>query len=399
MLKNLAKVLRKQREALATLMHEEMGKNKEDGIAEIEKCAACADFYADLGPQFLEDREIKTEAARSFVTFEPLGTVLAIMPWNFPFWQAFRCAIPALLAGNTVVLKHASNVTGCALAAEKIFQEASDENGLFQVVVIPGDAALDLIGRPEISAVSFTGSTDVGRKIAAVAGVMLKKCVLELGGSDAYLILADANLDHAVKACVKSRLINSGQSCISAKRFIVEAKVRELFEQKMLAEMKSMQISPLARADLRKDLQKQVEKSVNRGAKILCGGKIPEGPGYHYPPTILTGVKPGMEAFDEETFGPVAAITEAVDAEDALRLGNLSSFGLGAAVFTRNIEQGIEYASREMEAGSCFVNDFVRSDPRLPFGGIKDSGFGRELSEFGLLEFVNVKTVYAAGQP
>ncbi len=390
MLATLSKVLLREKLRLAELMKEEMGKSIKDGEAEVEKCAACAQYYIEKGPGFLATQSVSPE---SFVAFQPLGTVLAIMPWNFPLWQVFRCAIPATLAGNSVVLKHASNVSGCALAIEKIWQEASNEASLLQTILLPGSEVLALIARPEIQAVSFTGSTEVGRKIGAAAGAHLKKSVLELGGSDAYVVLADANLDKAAEICAKSRLINSGQSCISAKRFIVEKKVQAEFTEKFLQHLTKHEIAPMARENLRQDLQSQVDRSIAMGAKLLCGGKIPVGPGFHYPPTLLTNVKPGMPAFDEELFGPVAALIVAEDEAMALQLANQTNFGLGAAIFTKNIAKGRKLAEEELEAGSCFVNDFVRSDPALPFGGIKESGFGRELAEFGIREFVNVKTI------
>jgi succinate-semialdehyde dehydrogenase / glutarate-semialdehyde dehydrogenase len=392
----LSDLLLNNKSALALLATEEMGKKRAEAEAEVEKCAACARYYADRGASFLQQEEVATEARRSFVAYEPLGTVLAIMPWNFPFWQVFRCAIPALVAGNTVLLKHASNVTGCSLEIARLVQKLTGDGGLLQSLVIPGASALDLISRPEISAVSFTGSTETGRLIAAAAGSALKKCVLELGGSDPYLVLADADLDRAAQACAGSRLINSGQSCISAKRFIVERPVAAAFTERLVARMQGAEIAPLAREDLRRDLHSQVERSAGAGAKILCGGKLPKEPGWHYPATVLGGVRPGMAAFDEETFGPVAAVVEAETEEEAIALANLSPFGLGAAVFTSQ-ERGLRIAKDELQAGSCFVNDFVRSDPRLPFGGIKESGYGRELSSFGIREFVNVKTVFAGG--
>jgi succinate-semialdehyde dehydrogenase/glutarate-semialdehyde dehydrogenase len=295
-----------------------------------------------------------------------------------------------------VVLKHASNVTGCALALEKIFLDASGRENLFRTVVIPGKDALALLARKEISAVSLTGSTDVGRQVAAVAGHELKKCVLELGGSDAYVVLKDADLAKAAKTCAQSRLINAGQSCIAAKRFIVEAPVLEEFTKLFVTELQKITLAPLARSDLRDQLHAQVEKALKGGAKLLCGGKIPEGKGCFYPATALAGVKPGNAAFEEEFFGPVAAIIEAKDEAEAVKLANQSQFGLGAAVFTQNADTAERIARFELEAGSCFANSLVKSDPRLPFGGVKDSGFGRELASFGIREFTNVKTVYLA---
>lgn len=393
-LTRLALLLERDRDALVKLMQAEMGKQDGEGKGEVDKCAACCRYYAESGPAFLAPKEIKTEATRSYVAFEPIGTVLAIMPWNFPLWQAFRCFAPALLAGNTVVLKHASNVSGCALAMARLVAEAFGRDDLFQAVLVPGKDALELIGRPEVNGVSFTGSTPVGRDIAARAGRELKKAVLELGGSDAYVVLADADLEAAAQACADSRVINAGQSCIAAKRFIVEAKVYERFAELFVRIMKEKKLAPLARPDLRDELHKQVEKSVAQGAELLCGGTLPAGPGAFYPPTVLSRVKPGMAAFDEETFGPVAALVEARDAADAVALANATDFGLGAAVFTKDFGKGLEVAEKQLAAGSCFVNAFVKSDPRLPFGGTKHSGVGRELAEFGIHEFVNIKTIY-----
>jgi succinate-semialdehyde dehydrogenase/glutarate-semialdehyde dehydrogenase len=394
MLLKVAQILESEKASLAGLMHREMGKTLSEAEAEVVKCAACAKYYAEQGPAFLQNKDYKTEASRSFVAFEPIGVVYAVMPWNFPLWQVFRCAVPATLAGNTVVLKHASNVTGCALEIERIFRQAAGQKGLMQSVLLAGKDALALIDRPEVRGVSFTGSTPVGREIASAAGKALKKSVLELGGSDAYVVLADADLEAAAKACAASRLLNAGQSCISAKRFIVEASVFAEFEKLFAQELKGKNIAPLAREDLRKDLHEQVQKSLKAGAQLLCGGQLPSTPGYHYPPTLLTNVQPGMAVFEEETFGPVAALVKASSAEDAIRLANLSSFGLGAAIFTKDDERGAKLAQKQLEAGSCFVNDFVKSDPRLPFGGAKDSGYGRELADFGIHEFVNIKTIY-----
>ncbi|MGZ3695891.1 MAG: NAD-dependent succinate-semialdehyde dehydrogenase [Bdellovibrionota bacterium] len=398
LLRNLAHHLRRDQEFLAELMQREMGKRLEEGKAEIEKCAATADYYAEHGAAFLEPIKVATEAEKSYVTFAPLGTVLAIMPWNFPFWQALRCAAPALLAGNSVLLKHASNVSGCSLALEKILQESAGDShkNLFQSILLRGREVLPLIARKEISAVSFTGSTNAGREIAEVAGKALKKCVLELGGSDAYVVLADADLAEAAKICASSRLINAGQSCIAAKRFIVEKKVLPEFQRLFIKALQAVPLAPLARIDLRDQLHEQVKRTISQGATLLCGGKIPEGNGAYYPATALAGVKPGMTAFEEECFGPVAAIIEAESEKEALALANLSQFGLGAAVFTKDKAKGDRIAREELEAGSCFVNALVRSDPRLPFGGIKESGYGRELSSFGIREFVNIKTVYVS---
>ena len=395
-MRNLARLFRERKAELSLLMKQEMGKLEAEANTEVEKCAACADYYAENGEKLLAPIDVPTEALKSYVAFEPLGIVLAIMPWNFPFWQAVRCAAPAITAGNAVVLKHASNVTGCALALEQLFREATGQEHLFRTVVVPGKQALALIARKEISAVSLTGSTDVGRQVAAVAGHELKKCVLELGGSDAYVVLKDADLAKAAKTCAQSRLINAGQSCIAAKRFIVEKPALDEFTNLFVKELQAIPLAPLARKDLRDQLHAQVEKAVKGGARLLCGGKIPEGKGCFYPATALAGVKPGNAAFEEEFFGPVAAIVEASNEAEAIQLANQSQFGLGAAVFTQNAEKAERIARYELEAGSCFANSLVKSDPRLPFGGVKDSGFGRELAGFGIREFTNVKTVYLA---
>jgi succinate-semialdehyde dehydrogenase/glutarate-semialdehyde dehydrogenase len=325
------------------------------------------------------------------------------MPWNFPFWQVIRAAAPALMAGNGVILKHASNVSACALAIADLFREAGLDENLFGVALVGSKRAGELIEHASIAAVTLTGSTEAGKSVAAHAGKLLKKTVLELGGSDPYVILEDADIAKAARLCAESRLLNAGQSCISAKRFIVVRSVLEEFEHAFVEQMRATKVGdplaegvkmgPLARPDLRETLQKQVDASVAAGAKLVLGGRIPEGPGAFYPPTVLTQVRPTMPVFQEETFGPVAAITAAAGETEAIALANNSVFGLGAAVFTEDLERGARLAGQELEAGSCFVNDFVKSDPRLPFGGIKQSGYGRELASFGLHEFVNIKTV------
>jgi succinate-semialdehyde dehydrogenase/glutarate-semialdehyde dehydrogenase len=404
LLRRAATLLRERRSDLARLMAEEMGKPVAQGEAEAEKCAWVCDFYADQAGAFLEPASIDTEAGRSYALYRPLGTVLAVMPWNFPLWQVFRFAAPALMAGNTCLLKHASNVPGCARAIEGLLHEAGVPLEVFHNLLLPSASVARVIRHPAVCAVTLTGSTPAGRAVAAAAGKALKKTVLELGGSDPYVVLADADLEAAAKACVTSRLINSGQSCIAAKRFIVEQPVMGPFQQLFLAGMDAArmgnpldpatEVGPLARLDLRAELHRQVERSREAGATCLLGGEVPKGPGAFYPPTVLTGVRPGMPCFDEELFGPVAALVEAKDEEDAIRLANASRFGLGAAVFTSDPERGEQIAAERLEAGSCFVNDFVKSDPRLPFGGIKESGYGRELGPWGIREFVNVKTVY-----
>lgn len=398
-----AGILRDRAGALAELMAREMGKPVTQGRSEVEKCAWVCEFYAEHAESFLAPEEVSTEATRSYVTFRPLGVLFAIMPWNFPLWQVFRAAAPALMGGNGMVLKHAENVPGCAEAIEGIFRDAGFPASLFQNLAIGRDRAKLVIRHRHVAAVTLTGSTAAGKAVAKEAGARLKKCVLELGGSDPYLILADADLDLAVEACATSRLINAGQSCIAAKRFLVVERVRAEFERRLVERMgrvrmgnplqDATELGPLARADLRETLHEQVDRSVEKGARLLLGGTVPEGPGFFYPPTVLTNVTKGMPAYGEELFGPVAAIIPVRTAAAAIKTANDSPFGLGAAVFTGNAARGEEIAASQLEAGSCFVNDFVRSDPRLPFGGIKESGFGRELGRYGLLEFQNVKTV------
>jgi succinate-semialdehyde dehydrogenase/glutarate-semialdehyde dehydrogenase len=354
----------------------------------------------------LADEVVASDAARSYVRFEPLGVVLAVMPWNFPFWQVFRCAVPALMAGNAVILKHASNVPGCALAIESLVHEAGFEPALFRALLVGADAVEAIIEAPAIKAVSLTGSTPAGRSVAATAGRALKKTVLELGGNDPYLVLDDADIDVAAQACVTGRLLNSGQSCIAAKRWIVVESVSAQFEQAVIAMMceqvlgdpldSATQIGPLARVDLRDQLHQQVSASVAQGARILLGGEIPACAGAWYLPSILTDVRAGMPAYSEELFGPVAVMITVADGEHGIAVANDTRFGLGAAVFTRNVARGEAIAATRLRAGSCFVNTFVRSDPRLPFGGTLDSGYGRELGALGIREFVNAKTVFVA---
>jgi succinate-semialdehyde dehydrogenase / glutarate-semialdehyde dehydrogenase len=397
-------LLRERRDELARLMAVEMGKPLAQGRAEAEKCASVCDYYAETAERFLAPEEIATDAARSYVAFTPLGVVLAVMPWNFPLWQVFRFAAPALMAGNAGVLKHAGNVSGCALAIERIFHDAGIPRPLFRTLLVPSGRVSEIIEAAEVTAVTLTGSTPAGQAVAARAGALLKKTVLELGGSDPYVVLEDADLDAAAESCAASRLINGGQSCIAAKRFIVVEPVHDRFLERFVERMRSrtmgdplkdgIDIGPQARRDLRDDLHDQVVRTIAAGARVLLGAEVPEGPGAYYPPTVLAGVGPGMPAYAEELFGPVAAVIEARDEKDAVRIANDSPFGLGAAVFTRDAARGERIAARGLDAGSCFVNAFVKSDPRLPFGGIKQSGYGRELSHFGIREFVNVKTVY-----
>ena len=402
-MKKAASILRERKEEFARLMAMEMGKPFKQGVSEAEKCALNCDYYAEHAQKHLAVEPASTEASKSYVAFDPLGVVLAIMPWNFPFWQVFRFAAPTLMAGNTGVLKHASNVFGCALAIEKVFVDAGFPTGVFRALLIGSRQVKAVIENPMVCAVTLTGSTPAGKAVAAQAGSVIKKPVLELGGSDAYIVLEDADLEYAATTCVTSRLINSGQSCVNAKRFIVVEPLVAPFTARVVAEMKARKmgdplaegtdIGPQARTDLRDDLHRQVLESVAKGARLLLGGEIPPGKGSFYPPTVLAGVRKGMPAYVEELFGPVASIVTAHDEADAIRLANDSIFGLGAAVFTRDAARG-ERVARELEAGCTFVNALVASDPRLPFGGIKESGYGRELGTYGIKEFVNIKTIY-----
>ncbi|RJQ51811.1 MAG: NAD-dependent succinate-semialdehyde dehydrogenase [Desulfobacteraceae bacterium] len=402
--KNISRILRKNNEEYSRLITIEMGKPIRDSRAEVEKCAWVCEYFGEHAEEMLKPEPVRMEAGKSYVSFHPLGVVLAIMPWNYPFWQVFRFAAPALMAGNAAVLKHASNVPGCSLAIEKIMDQAGAPENLFRSVLLPGKRVEELIEHPLVRAVTLTGSTGTGRGVAAHASRLLKKSVLELGGSDPYVVLEDADLEKTVEACVAARLLNSGQSCIAAKRFVVVEAVRNRFEEMLVERMKSkkmgdpldeaVEIGPMARPDLRQDLHRQVRESIAKGADCLLGGEIPQGEGNFYPATVLTNVRKGMPAYDEETFGPVAAVISVRDETEAVLVANDTRYGLGAAVFTRDIERGEKIARDRLEAGSCFVNAFVKSDPRLPFGGIKESGYGRELSAYGIKEFVNIKTVY-----
>jgi succinate-semialdehyde dehydrogenase/glutarate-semialdehyde dehydrogenase len=402
-LRSLAGVLRAHRDEHARLMTLEMGKPIGAAEAEVEKCALTCDWLADHATALLEPEPVATEARASFVRFDPLGVVLAVMPWNFPFWQVIRCAAPALAAGDTVVLKHASNVPGCALALEAAFAQAGFPAGAFTTLLVPAAAVGGIVAHRAVRGVSLTGSEAAGRELAALAGAALKKTVLELGGSDAFLVLADADISGAAAQAALARTINNGQSCIAAKRFIVEEPAAERFEAELIERMRELrlgdplaratQVGPLARADLLAELEDQVERSVKAGARLRLGGRRLKRPGFFFPPTVLSAVEPGMAAFEEETFGPVAAVTLAHDAEHAVELANLSRYGLGASIWTADAGRGRELAGR-LEAGAVFVNEMVKSDPRVPFGGVKSSGYGRELAAFGLREFVNVKTVW-----
>ncbi len=402
-----ANYLRANKSRLAELMTAEMGKPIRQSVAEIEKCAWCCDFYAENAAVFLADTSVASSAAESYVAFDPIGPVLAVMPWNFPFWQVFRFAAPGLMAGNTAVLKHAANVPRCALAIEEVFREAGFPHGTFQSLLLPSERVAGVIEDERIAAVTLTGSEYAGSKVAETAGRALKKTVLELGGSDPFIVFADADLEAAVGTAVNARYQNAGQSCIAAKRFIVCNDVVEEFTERFVEAVRGLRVAPpsdpgtdigpLARDDLRVSLEQQVEQSLGAGAGLAIGGQRAEGRGYYYAPTVVTGVTPGMPLFDEETFGPVAAVVPARDTEDAIALANRSRYGLGSALWTEDVESARRWA-RQIEAGSVFINGMVASDPRLPFGGIKRSGYGRELGEYGIREFVNVKTVWIGPQ-
>ena len=401
-LKKLTQILRQRADDMSNLMADEMGKPKKQGLKEIIKCAWLCDYYLENSEKILSDKRVKTEFYESFVTYRPIGLVLGIMPWNFPFWQVFRFAVPSLIVGNGVLLKHASNVQGCASMIKDCFTEAGFPNNIFDNLTIPSSLVSKVIEHDQIQGVVITGSTDAGKAVAKIAGKNLKKTVLELGGNDPYLILDDAELDYAVKACIDGRLLNNGQSCISAKRLIVTKNNIKSFTNKLINKLglkvmgdphNDVDYGPLVSISARAKVHKMVKSSLKMGAKLNLGGEIPDSDGAFYPITVLSEVKPGMPAFDEEIFGPVFTIVEANDNSHAIDLANNSKYGLGAAVFTSNTKEGKKIAEEKIQAGICFVNDYVKSDPRLPFGGIKMSGYGRELSGYGLMEFVNIKSI------
>jgi len=402
-LRRLAEILREEKTTLGHLITSEMGKPLEQSVAEIEKCAWVCEYYAENSEKFLQSQHIKTDASESYIAYAPMGVVFAIMPWNFPFWQVFRFLAPALMAGNAGILKHAPGTTGCGLKIAELTRKAGFPKKLFQTIAIDIPQVEQVISNPKITGVTLTGSTKAGRSVAALAGKYLKKTVLELGGSDPYVILDDADLDLAANECVAGRFLNTGQSCIAAKRFIVTEKNHDSFTQKVLHliqekgfgdPLNSPSLGSMARSDLRDQLHHQVTKSIIAGAECLTGGFIPETTGNFYPATLLTQVRKGMPAFDEELFGPVAVIIEAKDEEEAIALANDTEYGLGSAVFSQDTRKARDIAEYQLAAGSSFVNTFVKSDPRLPFGGIKSSGYGRELSLIGITEFVNIKTIY-----
>ena len=400
---NVAKILKERSKKYGEILTLEMGKPISQAVAEVEKCALVAEYYAENAETILKEEKIITDASESYVRFDPLGVILAVMPWNFPFWQVFRFASPALMAGNTCLLKHASNVPISALAIEEIFNDAGFPEGTFKTLLIGSDLVEQIIDNPIVKAVTLTGSEDAGKKVASRAGTNLKKVVLELGGSDPFIVLNDADIEVAAEAAVNGRLINNGESCIASKRFIVEAKIYELFRDTFRLKMERVKIGdpmdyqtelgPIARKDLLIELDTQVKRSIEMGANLVTGGEILDLEGYFYAPTILDNLKPGMPAYDDEIFGPVASLIKAKDSYDAIRIANSSEFGLGASIWTNDIARAKDIAA-EIESGSVFINGNVKSDPRLPFGGVKKSGFGRELSHYGIKEFVNIKSVW-----
>ena len=403
LLRRTGEILRKRRDQYATLMSQEMGKLIGEARAEIEKCALCCDYYVEHAAALLAEAPAKTDAAKSYVAYQPLGSVLAIMPWNFPFWQLIRAAAPTLTAGNSLLLKHADNVPGCALALAELFHEAGYPQGVFQTLMIGIPQVEGVIKDARVHAVTLTGSERAGRAVGRQAGEVLKKCILELGGSDAFVVLEDADVKLAAEAGVKSRYQNAGQSCIAAKRFIVVDKIAAAFLKEFQVLVEALKtgdpldadttLAPMARFDLRAALHQQVQDALSKGARALTGGAPISDKSAFYAPTILDSIQPGMRAWYEELFGPVASIIRVVDEEQALKVANGSNYGLGGSVWTRDKQRGEKFA-RCLQSGSAFVNGMVKSDPRLPFGGIKNSGYGRELACHGILEFTNVKSVW-----
>ena len=400
----IADKLTEYTDEFAELMTQEMGKLVKQGKEEIELCAGICQYTAKNGPEALQDEERELpEGGKGLITYSPIGVIYGIQPWNFPCYQAVRYSIANLMAGNGVLLKHAANVTGSALLLEKIFTEAGVPEGLFKVLIISHDQSDEVINNDHVRGVTLTGSSDAGRMIAEKAGKKLKKTVLELGSNDAYIVLEDADIDLAVKTCVNGRVYNNGETCVAAKRFILVDEVYDEFRDKFVEQMKNVKhgdptkegsdIGPMARKDLRDTVHEQVEESVEKGAKILCGGKKPDGKGYYYPATILENLKPGQPAYDDEIFGPVASLIKAKDADEALKIANSSRFGLGGAIFSKDEEKAKKLAKLHFDTGMVFINSFGLAQPNMPFGGVKDSGYGREHGGFGLHEFVNTKAV------
>ncbi len=398
-----AELLEERKLEIAEVMTKEMGKTYHASQSEVDKCAWVCRYYAEQAESFLADEMVETDASKSYISYQPLGVVLAVMPWNYPLWQVFRFAAPALMAGNVGLLKHASNVPESAMLIESIFRDAGFPKYAFSNLLISSKKVKAILENPIVKAATLTGSEGAGAAVASTAGQQIKKTVLELGGSDPYIVLEDADIAAAAKTCKESRLLNAGQSCIGAKRFIIVESVYEIFLAAFKSEMESARmgdpmqavaIGPMARHDLRDEVHQQVVDSVKAGAELILGGHIPDAEGAYYPPTILTNVTPGMPAYEDEIFGPVASVIKVKDEADAIRIANDTDFGLGSCVFTQDLERGERIAKEEINAGCCFVNQYVKSDPRLPFGGINISGYGRELSYYGIREFVNVKTVY-----
>jgi succinate-semialdehyde dehydrogenase/glutarate-semialdehyde dehydrogenase len=403
MMSRAAEILESEKQEFGKLMTTEMGKPLKAAIGEAEKCAWVCRYYAENAERHLADATVETNAKKSFVRFQPLGPVLAVMPWNFPFWQVFRFAAPALMAGNVGLLKHASNVPQCALAIEEIFRRAGFPEGAFQSLLVGSEAVEGILNDPRVVAATLTGSEPAGRSVAGIAGKQIKKTVLELGGSDPFIVMPSADLQAAVTTAVKARTVNNGQSCIAAKRFIVAAEIYDEFEQRFVSEMQSLrvgdpmdestEIGPLATPQIVKDLEEQVKKAVAVGARVLTGGKRPDRPGNFYEPTVLVNVDPRSPVSCEEIFGPVAMLFRVANIDEAIRLANATPFGLGSAAWTKDADEQAKFIE-EIDAGCVFINGMVASDPRLPFGGVKTSGYGRELAEFGIREFVNIKTVW-----
>ena len=401
----VAHLLESRNRELGEIMTREMGKPVRQATAEADKCAWACRYYAENAERFLADEHVETNGARTYVAYQPLGPILAIMPWNFPFWQVFRFAAPALMAGNVVLLKHASNVTGCALAIEDLLREAGFDRRQFQTLLVGSEKVSDIIADERVRAATLTGSVGAGRSVGRSSGEAIKPSVLELGGSDPFIVLEDADLDRAVEIGVRARMQNNGQSCIAAKRFIVEEPIWDEFTERFAERVEDLRvgdpmddetdIGPLARGDLRDTIHDQVRRAVDDGARLITGGENLDRPGFFYLPAVLTDVEPGTVAFEEEIFGPVASLVRARDVDHAVELANDTQFGLGGAVFTRDRKKGEDVALR-LEVGCAFVNEMVKSDVRLPFGGVKESGYGRELSVFGIREFVNIKTVWVA---